>query len=113
MCTDILPVHYLTSPAAPLLRWLKTQQTDQQSCYYAKNVKGCLASKIIYVEHETLMGLRVSPVFQNTRLEKLFSTSTSKQYRQLHSFKTLQSEVVFSMYFHICLGYSSVGKTQA
>ena len=60
MCTNILQVHFPTSPAAPLLRWLTTQKTDRQYIYYAKNVKRCLPRETICVEHDTLMGLRVS-----------------------------------------------------
>ena len=67
----MLQVHFLTSQAAPLLTRLTTQQTDQQYSYYAKNVKGYLSRKIICVEHDALIGLRVSPVFQNTHLEKI------------------------------------------
>ena len=71
MCTDLLLVHFLTSPAGPLLKWLKTQQTDQQYSYYDKNVKGCFSCEIVCVEHDTLMSLQVSLVFQNTHLEKI------------------------------------------
>ena len=70
MCTNMLPIHFLTTPAAPLLRCLTTQQTDGQYSYYAKNVEGCLSSEIICVEHDILIGLRVNPVFQNIHLEK-------------------------------------------
>ena len=54
----------LTSPAAPLLIRLTTQQTDWQYSYYAKNIKGCLSSEIIYIEHDTLVGLCFSTVFK-------------------------------------------------
>ena len=47
MCTDLLQVHFLTSPTGPLLKRLKTQQTDQQYSYYDKNVKGCLSCEIV------------------------------------------------------------------
>ena len=65
MCSNILQVCVFTRPAAPLLRRLTAQQTDQQYSYYAKNVKGCLSSEIICVELDILIGLRASPVFQN------------------------------------------------
>ena len=60
MCTNILQVHFPTSPAAHLLRCLTTQKTDRQYIYYAKNVKRCLPRETICVEHDTLMDLRVS-----------------------------------------------------
>ena len=55
-------------PSSPILKWLKTQQTDQQYSYYDKNVKGCFSCEIVCVEHDTLMSLQVSLVFQNTHL---------------------------------------------
>ena len=45
-----------------------TQQTHWQYSYCAQDVKGYLSSKIICVEHYTLIGLRVSSVFQYTHL---------------------------------------------
>ena len=81
MCTNMLQVHFLTSPAVQLSRRLKMQQTDRQYSYYDKNVEGCLSSEIICIKHDTLMDLRVSPVFQNTHLDKSFSSYTGKQYR--------------------------------
>ena len=54
----------LTSPAPPLLIRLTTQQTDWQYSYYAKNIKGCLSSEIIYMEHDTLIGVRFSTVLK-------------------------------------------------
>ena len=54
----------LTCPAAPLLIGLTTQQTDGQYSYYAKNIKWCLSSEIIYIEYDTLVGLRFSTVFK-------------------------------------------------
>ena len=69
-------------PSSPIIEMIKrkTPQTDRQYSYYAENVKGCLSSEIIYVEHDTRMGLQVSLVFQNTHLEKSLSTSsTGKQ----------------------------------
>ena len=76
MCTNILQVHFPTSPAAPLLRWLTTQKTDRQYRYYAKNVKRCLSKETICVEHDTLMCLRVSQIVQENH-----SAHTGKQYR--------------------------------
>ena len=60
---------------------------------YAKCVNGCLLSKIICVEHYTLISQRVSPVFQIIHL-KTIHTSTDKLYRiqaVVYSFKILQS----------------------
>ena len=55
----------LTNPAAPVLIRLTTQQTDcSRYSYYAKNIKGCLSSEIIYIEHDTIVGLRFSTVFK-------------------------------------------------
>ena len=48
-------VHFLTSPAAPIVEIFN-------KTYCAKNVKGFLLSEIIWVERNTLIGLRVSPV---------------------------------------------------
>ena len=70
--TLVWPVHYvyhvtgslLKSPAALLLIRLTTQQTDWQYSYYAKNIKGCLSSEIIYIEHDALVGLRFSTAFK-------------------------------------------------
>ena len=95
MCTKLLQVHFLTSPAAPLLRHLTTHQTGQQYSYYAKNAIGCFRSEIICTEHGTLPGLRVSPVFQNIHLVKIIQPihrlASNTEFKQLHSFKTLQS----------------------
>ena len=90
----MLQVHFLTNPAAPLLKLLTTQQTDQQYSYYAKNVRGCLSNEILCVDHDTLIGLRVGPVFQNTHMKKNHSAhklASNTEFRQLHCFKTLQS----------------------
>ena len=62
MCTNSVTGSLsLTNPAALLLRCL-TPQTDRQYSYYAKKFKGCLSSEIICVEHDTHIGIRVSPV---------------------------------------------------
>ena len=111
--TPVLPV--LQCSSALLLRCL-TQQTDGQYSYYTKNVKGCLPNKIICIEHYTLVGQQVSPVFQIIHLKQTFTLQLASytEFRQLHNFKTLQShEVVFSMSLHLHLAYSCIDKTQA
>ena len=60
-----------TNTAALLLRLLTAQQTDRQYIYYDRNIKGCLSSEIICVEHDMLIELRVRPLFQNNHLEKI------------------------------------------
>ena len=76
-CTNILQVHFLSSPEAPsplLKKFKHSKQTDRQSCCYTKDVKGCLSCEIVGVEHDTLISLLVSPVsrvIQNTHFEKI------------------------------------------
>ena len=71
--------HKLSSPIIETFNNTANGSTVQ--LLYAKNVKGFLSCEIICVEHDTLIFLRVSHVFQNTHLEKSFSTPTVKQYR--------------------------------
>ena len=70
----------LTSPAAPLLIRLTTQQTDCQYSYYAKNIKGCLSSKKVYIEHDIHLLVYVLVQYLKYSHKKLFSTPTGKQY---------------------------------
>ena len=63
LCVNHVTGSLLTNPAPPLLVRLTTQQTDWQYSYYAKNIKGCLSSEIIYIEYDTLVGLCFSTVF--------------------------------------------------
>ena len=65
-CALCAPCYRFTShkPAPPLLICFTTQQTDWQYSYYAKNIKGCLSSETIYIEHNTLVGRRFSTVFK-------------------------------------------------
>ena len=93
MCTMLgVRGSLLTSPAAPLLIRLTTQQTDWQYSYYAKNIKGCLSSEMIYIERDTLVGLHFSTVLKilawNNYLAHQLASNT--KFRQLNSLKALQ-----------------------
>ena len=108
----------LTSPAAPLLICLTTQQTDWQYSHYGRNIKGCLSSEIIYIEYDTLVGLSFSTVFKNLKYSHkknylAHQLASNTEFRQLHSLKTLHcnNKLFFAMYLHLCLGYSSIEKT--
>ena len=52
--------------ASTLLLRCLPQQTDGKYSCYAKYIKGCWSSRIICVNHYTLIGQLVTPVSQNT-----------------------------------------------
>ena len=107
------------SLAAPLLKRLTTQRTDRQYSYYAKSVKEFLSREIFCFGHNTFIGIQVSPVFQNTHLEKLIQHINWQALQNLDICIALghcNHKLFFlfsTMYPHFCLSYSNVDKTQA
>ena len=53
-------------------------------------ISECLSSEIVGIEHDTLIGLRVSPVFQNTHLEKIIQYIDWQAIQNLDSCIALQ-----------------------